>query len=153
MWKFQLSILKNKKVLCLKKYDLGRSQYQNKKALFTDPIFSDCFANTRQHFMKVFSVYVWSGVRALKLSRMLRWMLVLLFTMHFFLFSYIAQKSPLTHNALNKYCKFLINYLLHEKYMWIKSSNMYSSVPNRRLFWISIQDGNCLRDLLVYRPK
>ena len=27
-----------------KKYDLGRSQYQNKKALFTDPIFSDGFA-------------------------------------------------------------------------------------------------------------
>ena len=26
-----------------KKYDLGRSQYQNKKALFTDPIFSDSF--------------------------------------------------------------------------------------------------------------
>ena len=26
-----------------KKYDLGRSQYQNKKALFTDPIFSDGF--------------------------------------------------------------------------------------------------------------
>ena len=25
-------------------YDLGRSQYQNKKALFTDPIFSDGFA-------------------------------------------------------------------------------------------------------------
>ena len=24
----------------------------------------------------------------------------------FFLFSYIAQKSPLTHKALNKYCKF-----------------------------------------------
>ena len=70
----------------------------------------------------------------------------------FFLFSYIAQKSPLTHNALNKYCKFLINYLLHEKYMWIKSWNMYSSVPNRRLFWISIQDRNCLRNLLAYRP-
>ena len=26
-----------------KKNDLGRSQYQNKKALFTDPIFSDGF--------------------------------------------------------------------------------------------------------------
>ena len=29
-----------------KKYDLGRSQYQNKKALFTDPIFSDGFGST-----------------------------------------------------------------------------------------------------------
>ena len=38
-WKFQLSILKNKKVLFLKKYFFGRSQYQNKKALFTDSIF------------------------------------------------------------------------------------------------------------------
>ena len=26
-----------------KKYDLGRSQYQNKKALSTDPIFSEGF--------------------------------------------------------------------------------------------------------------
>ena len=34
-WKFQLSILKNKKVLCLKK----NCQYQNKKALCTDSIF------------------------------------------------------------------------------------------------------------------
>ena len=30
-WKFQLSILKNKKVLFLKKYFLSRCQYQNKK--------------------------------------------------------------------------------------------------------------------------
>ena len=28
----------------------------------------------------------------------------------------------------------------------------YSSVPNRRLFQISIQDGNCVRYLLAYRP-
>ena len=34
---------KTKKVLFLKKSDLGRSQYQNKKHLFTDPIFSDGF--------------------------------------------------------------------------------------------------------------
>ena len=34
-WKFQLFFLK--------KYFLGRSQYQNKKALFTDPIFSEGF--------------------------------------------------------------------------------------------------------------
>ena len=28
----------------------------------------------------------------------------------------------------------------------------YSSVRNKRLFQISIQDGNCLRNLLAYRP-
>ena len=39
-------LVKQKKVLFLKKYDLGRSQYQNKKALFTDPIFSDGFGST-----------------------------------------------------------------------------------------------------------
>ena len=43
-WKFKLSILKNKKVLFLKKYFSGRCQYQNKKTLFTDPIFSEGFA-------------------------------------------------------------------------------------------------------------
>ena len=36
-WKFQISILKNKKVLFLKKYILSRCQSQNKKALFTGP--------------------------------------------------------------------------------------------------------------------
>ena len=41
-WKFQLSILKNKKVLFLKK-NFGRCQYQNKQALFADPIFSEGF--------------------------------------------------------------------------------------------------------------
>ena len=42
--KFQLFILKNKKVLFQKeKIFLGRCQYQNKKALFTDPIFSEGF--------------------------------------------------------------------------------------------------------------
>ena len=34
-WKFQLSILKNKKVLFLKKKSLSRCLLQNKKALFT----------------------------------------------------------------------------------------------------------------------
>ena len=29
-----------------KKYDLGRCQYPNKKALFTDPIFSDGFGSS-----------------------------------------------------------------------------------------------------------
>ena len=49
-WKFQLSILKNKKVLSLI-FFLNHCQYQNKKALFTDPIFSEGFAkeNTDQH--------------------------------------------------------------------------------------------------------
>ena len=47
-WKFQLSILKNKKVLFLKKKILGRCQYQNKKALFTDPIFSEGFGSNYQ---------------------------------------------------------------------------------------------------------
>ena len=42
-WKFQFSILKNKKVLFLKKYFLSRGQYQNKKALFTDSIFREGF--------------------------------------------------------------------------------------------------------------
>ena len=42
-WKFQLSILKNKKVLILKKYFLGRCQYKKKTALFTHPIFSEVF--------------------------------------------------------------------------------------------------------------
>ena len=36
-------VLENKKVLFLKKYSLGHFQYQNKKALFTDPIFIDSF--------------------------------------------------------------------------------------------------------------
>ena len=36
-------MLKNKKVIVLKEYFLGRCQYQNKKALFTDPIFSEGF--------------------------------------------------------------------------------------------------------------
>ena len=36
-------LLKQKTKYSYKKYDLGRSQYQNKKALFTDPIFSNGF--------------------------------------------------------------------------------------------------------------
>ena len=42
-WKFQLPILKNKKVLFLKVCFFGCSQYQNKKALFTDSIFREGF--------------------------------------------------------------------------------------------------------------
>ena len=43
-WKIQLSILKNKKVLFLKKiYFLSRCQYQNKKTLFTGSIFREGF--------------------------------------------------------------------------------------------------------------
>ena len=41
-WKFQLSILKNKKVLLIKK-NLSHCQNQNKKALFTDSIFREGF--------------------------------------------------------------------------------------------------------------
>jgi hypothetical protein len=33
-----------------RKYDLGHCQYQNKKALFTDPIFSDGFARLSNRF-------------------------------------------------------------------------------------------------------
>ena len=36
-------LVKQKSFIPKKKYDLGRCQYQNKKALFTDPIFSDGF--------------------------------------------------------------------------------------------------------------
>ena len=43
--------LEKQKVLFLKKYDLGHCQYQNKKALFTDPIFSDGFGFKIREFM------------------------------------------------------------------------------------------------------
>ena len=43
MLKISVFYLTNKKAFFLKKYDLGCSQYQNKTALFTDPIFSDGF--------------------------------------------------------------------------------------------------------------
>ena len=36
-------LVKQKSFIPKKKYDLGRCQYQNKQALFTDPIFSDGF--------------------------------------------------------------------------------------------------------------
>ena len=42
---FQLSILKNKKVLFLEKIFLSCCQYLNKKALFTDQIFSEGFVS------------------------------------------------------------------------------------------------------------
>ena len=45
-WKLQLSILKNKKVLFLKKIFLTHCQYQNKKALFTDSIFWKVLGNS-----------------------------------------------------------------------------------------------------------
>ena len=44
-WKFQLSILKNKKVLFLKKIFRPLSISKQKKALFTDPIFSEGFGS------------------------------------------------------------------------------------------------------------
>ena len=34
----------------------------------------------------------------------------------------------------------------------IRKHELYSSVPNKKMFQISIQDGNCLRNLLAYRP-
>jgi hypothetical protein len=34
---------RTKNFITKKKYDLGRCQYQNKKALFTEPIFNDGF--------------------------------------------------------------------------------------------------------------
>ena len=40
---FSFLSYKTKKFIPKKKYDLGRSQYLNKKALFTDPIFTDGF--------------------------------------------------------------------------------------------------------------
>ena len=43
-------LLEKQKVLFLKKRKLSRCQYQNEKALFTDPIFSEGFAkNHNQH--------------------------------------------------------------------------------------------------------
>ena len=44
MLKVSTFYLEKKKVLFLKKYFLGCCQYQNKKALFADPIFSEGFA-------------------------------------------------------------------------------------------------------------
>ena len=43
MLKVSAYYLENQKSFIPKKYDLGRSQYQNKKTLFTDPIFSEGF--------------------------------------------------------------------------------------------------------------
>ena len=40
---FSLLSCKTKKFYSYKKYDLGHCQYQNKKALFTGPIFSEGF--------------------------------------------------------------------------------------------------------------
>ena len=49
MLKISAFYLAKQKSFIPKKYNLGRSQYQNKKALFTDPIFSDGFASIK-HF-------------------------------------------------------------------------------------------------------
>ena len=43
MLKISVFYLIKQKSFIPKKYDLGGSQYQNKKALFTDPIFSNGF--------------------------------------------------------------------------------------------------------------
>jgi hypothetical protein len=45
--------LKNKKNLFLKKNLLGRCQYQNKKALFTDPILSEGFDKIYVEVLKI----------------------------------------------------------------------------------------------------
>ena len=60
IWKFQLSILKNKKVLFLEK-KLSRRQYQNKKAFFTDSIFPKVLVHT-MYFWKVqgWNVHGWN---------------------------------------------------------------------------------------------
>ena len=50
-WKFQLSIVKNKKVLFLKKYFLSRFQYQNKKAFFTGAIFPKVLVYTSRLYL------------------------------------------------------------------------------------------------------
>ena len=34
----------------------------------------------------------------------------------------------------------------------IRKHELYSSVPNKKMFQISIQDGNCQRNSLAYRP-
>ena len=47
---FSISAFYAKKVLFLKKYDLDHCQYHNKKALFTDPVFSEGFAGDLAHF-------------------------------------------------------------------------------------------------------
>ena len=44
---------KQKSFIPKKKYFLGRSQYQNKKALFTDPIFSDGFGLDIYQYLNV----------------------------------------------------------------------------------------------------
>ena len=41
-------LVKQKTFIPKKKYDLGHSQYQNKKALFTDSIFSVGFASNNE---------------------------------------------------------------------------------------------------------
>ena len=46
MLKVSTFYLEKQKVLFINKYLLARSQYQNKKALFTDPIFSEGFGQS-----------------------------------------------------------------------------------------------------------
>ena len=57
-WKFQRSILKNKKVLFLKKIFFGRCQYQNKKALFTDSIFQKVLIATTKITGSIFNPFI-----------------------------------------------------------------------------------------------
>ena len=71
-WKFQLSILKNKKVLSLKKYCLSCFQYQNKQDVFSDQIFSEGFALfLQQAFISLYlPIFTHSTGRAITLTRL-----------------------------------------------------------------------------------
>ena len=53
MLKVSTFYLEKQKVLFINKYLLARSQYQNKKALFTDPIFSDGFGLDIYQYLNV----------------------------------------------------------------------------------------------------
>ena len=53
-----LSILEKQKSFIHKKKFLGHCQYQNKKALFTDPIFSEGFGAYNQRFITFFHSFV-----------------------------------------------------------------------------------------------
>ena len=55
-----------------------------------------------------------------------------------FFWSHTSHRSHHSHTrhwisivSFNKLCMMLPHFILHEKYMWIKSSNMYFSVPNK----------------------
>ena len=57
-WEFQLSVLKNKKVLFLKNYFFGRCRCQNRKALFTGSILLKGFGWYSNNSIKLSKVYL-----------------------------------------------------------------------------------------------